>query len=309
MSEAVERLTRLVQAEDRYDIPFAALRDAQIQAMNERLQERKGQIKLVGHRAQEAGIAAVRSHEEAVRLLLPHTAYKSYPEGWLAQKRWDRLSKWLDTVSTYRVPVSQVSSVDEVDGWIGKLGENGFFVSCSSGTTGKSAMLVASQKDMDWCRTEAPVASGHQVVLRGLAPRVQAEVLFGTGQGEWSAAAGALTVTLPPVPAACLIRRYLRDRRGDPAGAREAWRQGLPKVHPKYAWGSSLSTIALVQGMILATLVASLGLAIFAKGGLMMAMNRTFTQGRPIGFEFLRIEMQDGAGRSIFGAIDQVVAG
>ena len=155
MSEAVERLTRLVQAEDHYDIPFAALRDAQIQAMDERLQERKGQIKLVGHRAQEAGIVAVRSHEEAVRLLLPHTAYKSYPETWLAQKRWDRLSKWLDTVSTYRVPVSKVSSVDEVDGWIGKLGENGFFVSCSSGTTGKSAMLVASQKDMDWCRTEA----------------------------------------------------------------------------------------------------------------------------------------------------------
>jgi integrase len=31
----------------------------------------------------------------------------------------------------------------------------------------------------DWCRAAAPVASGHQVVLRGLAPRVQAEVLFG----------------------------------------------------------------------------------------------------------------------------------
>ena len=31
-----------------------------------------------------------------------------------------------------------------------------------------------------------------------------------------------------------------------------------------------------------------------AKGGLMMAMNRTFTQGRPVGFEFLRIEMSDG---------------
>src|SRR5262249_53370888 len=30
-----------------------------------------------------------------------------------------------------------------------------YFVSCSSGTTGKSAMLVASQKDMDWCKTEA----------------------------------------------------------------------------------------------------------------------------------------------------------
>ena len=155
MGEMVEQLTRLVAADNRYNIPFADLRDRQIAAMNERFQERKGQIKLVGHRAKEAGIAAVRSLEDVVKLLLPHTAYKSYPESWLAQKRWDRLSKWLDTVSTHRVPVDKVSDAADVDGWIGNLAENGFFVSCSSGTTGKSAMLVASQKDMDWCKREA----------------------------------------------------------------------------------------------------------------------------------------------------------
>ena len=155
MGEAVDRLTRLVEAPHRYDIPFAELRGAQIEAMNERFQERKGQIKLVGHRAREAGVTEVRSHEEVAKLLLPHTAYKSYPESWLAQKRWDRLSKWLDTVSSHRVPVDKVSDAADVDGWIENLAGNGFFVSCSSGTTGKSAMLVASGKDMEWCRTEA----------------------------------------------------------------------------------------------------------------------------------------------------------
>ena len=155
MGETIERLTRLVEAGNRYDIPSADLRNAQITAMNERFQECKGQIKLVGHRAKEAGIAELRSLEEVVKLLLPHTAYKSYPENWLAQKRWDRLSKWLDTVSTHRVPVGNVSGADGVDDWIAKLADNGLFVSCSSGTTGKSAMLVASQKDMDWCRKEA----------------------------------------------------------------------------------------------------------------------------------------------------------
>ncbi len=38
---------------------------------------------------------------------------------------------------------------------------------------------VADADFEDWCRAAAPVAGGHQVVLRGLAPRVQAEVLFG----------------------------------------------------------------------------------------------------------------------------------
>jgi hypothetical protein len=158
MGEAVERLTRLVQAEDRYNIPFAELRSAQIGAMNERFQERKGQIKLLAHRAREPGISEVRSHEDVVKLLLPHTAYKSYPENWLLGKRWDRLSKWLDTVSTHRVPVDRVSDAIDVDGWIEKLADNGFFVSCSSGTTGKSAMLVACQKDMEWCKKEAVAA-------------------------------------------------------------------------------------------------------------------------------------------------------
>lgn len=155
MGDLVNRLTNLVEAGNRYDIPAAELRETQIAAINERFQERKGQIKLVAHRAAEAGINEVRSLDDVVKLLLPHTAYKSYPENWLAQKRWDRLSKWLDTVSAHRVPVAKVSDVAEVDDWIDKLGANGFFVSCSSGTTGKSAMLIASQKDMDWCKKEA----------------------------------------------------------------------------------------------------------------------------------------------------------
>ena len=158
MGEAVERLTRLVDAEDRYDIPFADLRAPQIEAMDERFQERRTQIKLLAHRASEAGITAVRNHEDVVKLLLPHTAYKSYPESWLIGKRWDRLSKWLDTVSTHRVPVGAVADAADIDGWIEKLADNGFFVSCSSGTTGKSAMLVASRQDMDWCRKEAIAA-------------------------------------------------------------------------------------------------------------------------------------------------------
>ena len=158
MGAAVEKLTRLVEAEERYNIPFADLRSAQLEAMNERFQERKDQIKLVGHRAREAGVTAVHSPEDVVKLLLPHTAYKSYPESWLVGGRWDRLSRWLDTVSTHRVPADQVSDAADVDGWIEKLAGNGFFVSCSSGTTGKSAMLVASRKDMDWCRKEAVAA-------------------------------------------------------------------------------------------------------------------------------------------------------
>jgi hypothetical protein len=155
---AVERLTRLVEADDRYDYSAKDLRQAQVDAMNERFQDRVGKIKLVARRAEEAGIDQVRSIEEVVPLLLPHTAYKSYPESFLMDERWDRLGKWLDTVATYRVPPQDVSQIHGIDDWIEKLQDSGHFVSCSSGTTGKSAMLVASQKDMEWVQKEAPQA-------------------------------------------------------------------------------------------------------------------------------------------------------
>ncbi len=92
MGNAAERLTRLASAEDRFDIPYADLRDVQIEAVNERFQERKDQIKLVGLRAKEAGLSKVRDPADMAQLLLPHTAYKSYPEGWLREERWDRFA-------------------------------------------------------------------------------------------------------------------------------------------------------------------------------------------------------------------------
>ena len=147
MGDLVNRLTGLVKADNRYDIPAAELRATHVAAINERFQERRTQIKLVAHRAAEAEIKEVRRLEEAVKLLLPHTAYKSYPENWLAQKRWDRLSKWLDTVSTHRVPVDKVSDAAEVDDWIEKLGANGFFVSCSSGTDRKTSASFSSARN------------------------------------------------------------------------------------------------------------------------------------------------------------------
>lgn len=155
MGAAADRLTSLVHKDDRFDYDFADVRAAQIEAMNERFQERKDAIKLLRHRAEEANLTEVRSHEDMAQLLFPHTAYKSYPENWLMDERWDRLSKWLDTVSTHRVPVDAVKDAGSVDDWIGKLQAEGFNVSCSSGTTGKSAMLVASNKDMEWVRVES----------------------------------------------------------------------------------------------------------------------------------------------------------
>lgn len=155
MGSAAHTLTETVNDDNRYDYCADDIRELQIAAINERFQERKDVIRLLGHRADEAGLTEVRSLEDAALLLFPHTAYKSYPESFLAEERWDRLTKWLNTVSAHPIEGVEFSGISGVDDWLSRLEARGHYVSCSSGTTGKSAMLVASQKDMDWVQNEA----------------------------------------------------------------------------------------------------------------------------------------------------------
>jgi hypothetical protein len=178
MGSAVERLTKLVESEDRFAIPYAELRQQQLEAMDERFQERKDRIKVLAFRAKEAGISEIRSRDDMVPLLLPHTAYKSYPESFLSEQRWDRLGKWLGTVSPYPIAPIDTSDIADIDDWIERLAEKGHYISASSGTTGKSAMLIASDKDMAWSRIDtvgvfswgSGVKPAHDRRMIGVAP-------------------------------------------------------------------------------------------------------------------------------------------
>lgn len=155
MDQTTENLVGRISRADRYDYTFEEVKDLQIAAVNAQLQERRNSIRLLDHRAAEAGLEAVGCHADMVGLLFPHTAYKSYPESWLSEGRWDRMAQWMDTVSAQRVPVDKVKDARSIDDWVARLEAEGLHVSCSSGTTGKSAMLVASDRDMAWVERES----------------------------------------------------------------------------------------------------------------------------------------------------------
>ena len=146
----VDKLLGYMPGATGHTLPYAEVRSAQIAALDERLQQHIGRIKLVKHRAEEAGIAEIRNLADMVPLLLPHTAYKSYPESFLTEKKWDRLTKWLGTVSAHPTDNVNLDGVEDMDAWVAACAAAGHFVSCSSGTTGKSAMLSASQADLDF---------------------------------------------------------------------------------------------------------------------------------------------------------------
>jgi len=152
LGQNADKLLSLAGTPEAY-APYDDIRETQIAAMNERLQENVGRIKLLAMRARDANVTEVNNLADMVPLLLPHTAYKSYPESFVTDKKWDRLTKWLGTVTSQPVDNVDLSEVREIDDWVEACAKAGHFISCSSGTTGKSAMLMSTQADMDFaCR-------------------------------------------------------------------------------------------------------------------------------------------------------------
>lgn len=120
-----------------------------IDALDAVFQQRRSQVPVLARRAAEAGITAIRSREEVVPLLFPHTTYKSYPEALVTRGQWVQMNRWLDSLSTYRVEGVQVSEGDDVDGWIAALHAAGHLVSSSSGTSGKGSFLNKTRQDRE----------------------------------------------------------------------------------------------------------------------------------------------------------------
>jgi hypothetical protein len=183
MPSALDHLLSLRDAEDRYDTPPAELLPLQLEAANERLETQLGQIPLLKNRVESGGVTTVEQPADLVPVLFAHNTYKTYAERWLTEGQWDRMAKWLATVSTYDAGGSTSGGFGDVDGldeWLARLEEQGRFVACSSGTTGKPAMLGSTEADIDFsARAQVSsfswatgVAPGRDRKFFGLGPRM-----------------------------------------------------------------------------------------------------------------------------------------
>src|SRR5579875_380264 len=118
MASAVERLMELMGKKDCYDVAPADLLPLQIEAANERLGSQNDKIGLLKNRAETSDITEIQEPGDLVPLLFAHTAYKSYSEGWLTDGQWDRMGRWLNTVSTRPVENVNFDGVETLDDWI-----------------------------------------------------------------------------------------------------------------------------------------------------------------------------------------------
>lgn len=147
MTSAVEQIRAMVDDEDTFAKPYGKLLPLQIAAVNEHLATLRERIPLLERRASEAGVTGVSSLADMLPLLLPHSAYKSYPHAFLLKGQWAKLYQWLRTVAALPGPVPDFSGVTDFDHWLAVLEAAGNTVTITSGTSGKPSLLNIADAD------------------------------------------------------------------------------------------------------------------------------------------------------------------
>ncbi len=195
MTSSLTQLLALIGDDSAYMQPAERLQALQREALNERFDQYVGSIALLRNRAESNGITKIRGVGDLVPLLFAHTAYKSYPESWIADNHWERMGRWLQTVSARPVTGLDVSDITDLDAWIQRLEQTGHYVTCSSGTTGKPALISCSKRDLEWSGTSSVSAMCWAL---GLEPRQDFRVM---GVGGVSKAARASAIMKATVQA------------------------------------------------------------------------------------------------------------
>lgn len=138
---ARRQLLDLIDRDDVFDAPPSDLDALRLEAARELFAERREQIPVLRRRADEAGVAEINSFSDLVPLLFAHTVYKSYPTSLVENGRWDRLLKWLQTLSVADLTNVDLEGVSDVDDWITRLRAAGHLVLATSGSSGKVSFL------------------------------------------------------------------------------------------------------------------------------------------------------------------------
>lgn len=150
MADSIETLTALATADDPFATPHAELEEFWVDAINQRFQQCRPRIKILDQLAERAGIETITSLEDVVPLLFAHTAYKSYPESFIDNGRWDRMNLWLDTLSVNPVEDVDTAGIENADDWIERCHAAGHHVFATSGTSGKNSFLNQSAHDVEF---------------------------------------------------------------------------------------------------------------------------------------------------------------
>lgn len=147
---ALQQLLATAEADNPYWLRADRLAQLRLQAAQEVLDLRRGQIQVLERRAADGRIQRIERLADLVPLLFSHTTYKSYPASYVTKGQWSRLLNWFGTLSAVPVNDVDVAGVADIDGFIERLWAAGHLAVTTSGTSGKVSFLQLRKADHDF---------------------------------------------------------------------------------------------------------------------------------------------------------------
>ncbi|NJP92582.1 hypothetical protein HCN51_24520 [Nonomuraea sp. FMUSA5-5] len=150
-----------------HELPSEDLARLQTDALRERYAALRGRLPVLDTLADDAGIHEVRTLDDIAPLLLPHTVYKSYPASLLTSNRYDRLTAWLQRLTTVDLSRVGTAGCDSIDSWLERIDtETELRLAHSSGTSGTMSFLPHTHRQFD----ELFRIVGHDALAAGEPP-------------------------------------------------------------------------------------------------------------------------------------------
>jgi hypothetical protein len=134
---------------DAYCVPADQVAEIQLAALRNRFAYMVERIPILANLAEEQGLHEITRLEDGAPLLFAHSVYKSYPISFLETGRFDRLTQWLDMLTTDDLSGLDASGIDTIDEWIEFLDENSDIrVIHSTGTSGKLSFVPRNDREL-----------------------------------------------------------------------------------------------------------------------------------------------------------------
>ena len=127
---------------DGFTLSQADVERIHLSGLQKRFAELRPKISVLDNLASDQGIDKIEKIDDAARLLFPHTVYKSYPLSFIERRQFDRLTRWLQGVTSIDLSGYTSDGVDSIDSWIQRLDETTELrLIHSSGTSGKLSFV------------------------------------------------------------------------------------------------------------------------------------------------------------------------
>jgi hypothetical protein len=138
------------RAEVAFALSQAEVESLQLQALRARFAHCIETVPMLQRIVDEQTFKGVDTISSIVPILFPHTVYKSYPFAFLEKYQLDRLTAWLDKMTTFDLSalVPLAKEVKSLDAWIDLLKDKtGLTPIFSSGTSGKMSFTPKCKAD------------------------------------------------------------------------------------------------------------------------------------------------------------------